>query len=428
MEEVAAGRFDQAIRRLTPLAADVAGRDRLLGEAHLGRKEAVPALRHLQDAVARASDDRTRLLLARAHLLSADPAGAVRLLEPLVARGGEGAAAALAAAYRADARYADAIAVAGADGDAELLYERAMSQAALGDAAASLATWDRVIGLLPGRAAAWYGSHGPALEVAGWAEARRRLDQAVSCPGANGKYGALAAAYDRLSGRPVGGFHRRHAYLVDGATALVPLLASQWRLFGVAAALLRHAVAGALVPGMVLEFGVRRGTSLAVIAAAAGQPVHGFDSFAGLPEGWNGAPAGVLTTGHALPSVASDVTLHAGWFEDTLPDFLAAHPGPVRFVNIDCDIYSSARTVLAALAPRIIPGSVLVFDEFVGNRNWRVDEYKAFEEFSAEQGVAVEIVAVNLACKQVAMRVTGIRGHAGRSRKSAELSHFGCAE
>ncbi|MBI3446805.1 MAG: hypothetical protein HY055_15935, partial [Magnetospirillum sp.] len=123
----------------------------------------------------------------------------------------------------------------------------------------------------------------------------------------------------------------------------------------------------------------------------------------GLPESWNGAPDGMLTTGRQMPEVGEGVHLHPGWFEDTLPAFLAEHPGMVRFANIDSDVYSSARTVLTALAGRIGPGSVLVFDEFIGNRSWRDDEYRAFSEFALAHGIRHQIIAVNLACKQVAM-------------------------
>lgn len=405
---VAAGRFDAALRLLAGLPEGTPGRHALLGAAHLGRKDAAGALDHLGRAAAD-GDPATLMLLGRAHLLAADPGAAVQVFERLAAciPGLAGLGEALAGAYRRDARYEDAIRVA--DGESapseQMLYEKAMSQACLGDEAGSLATWDALLARNPDLAAAWYGSHGAALDILGWPEAERRLQRAAACPKANGKYQAMLAAYDLLAGRPPRPCSRKHAHVAESAAALLPDLGSDMRLFGVAPALLRWAVTAARRPGLVLEFGVRRGTSLAAIAAVAGQEVHGFDSFEGLPEAWGRNPAGVLTTGRQLPAVPAGVRLHPGWFEDTLPAFLAAHPGPLRFVNIDCDIYSSARTVLTALAGRIGPGTVLVFDEFVGNRSWRDDEYRAFGEYAAAFGVRYRIVAVNLACKQVAMMV-----------------------
>jgi len=104
--------------------------------------------------------------------------------------------------------------------------------------------------------------------------------------------------------------------------------------------------------------------------------------------------------------VPDNAYLHAGWFEDSLPVFFAAHPGPIRFANIDSDIYSSACTALLAMKDRLIPGSILVFDEFIGNRSWRDDEFKAFHEFAAETGWNWRIIAASPATKQVAIRLT----------------------
>ena len=93
-----------------------------------------------------------------------------------------------------------------------------------------------------------------------------------------------------------------------------------------------------------------------------------------------------------------------------MPEFLAGHPGSVRFVNVDSDIYSSAKTVLTCLASRFRPGTVLVFDEFIGNRHWRDDEFKAFAEYAAENDVGFDYIAVSPFTKQVAVRLTRIGG------------------
>lgn len=370
-----------------------------------------------------ASDLAAALALARERVKANDPGGAVAVLEPLasVAPAHPDLADALTGAYRRDARYGDALAVAraaeaaGAAPGPQLLYEQAMALLLLGRAPEALAAFDRLLTVAPDRAAGWFWSHAPALDLSGWEEGERRLRAAAAIPGGNRKYQAFLAAYDILRGVdgprscPVA-----HRYLADAAAALRPLIggalmagpsaAAPPRLFGVAAHLLTYTLAQATASGLVLEFGVRRGNSIAVLARTAGQAVHGFDSFEGLPESWVNAPAGVLTTGGALPVVPGNVHLHPGWFEQSLPPFLAAHPGAVRFVNIDSDIYSSARTVLWALADRIISGTVLVFDEMIGNRSWAADEYKAFQDYVAAFGGDWQVIAVNLAGKQVALR------------------------
>lgn len=159
--------------------------------------------------------------------------------------------------------------------------------------------------------------------------------------------------------------------------------------------------------GLVLEFGVGFGASIRQIAALAGGEVHGFDSFQGLPEAWHEEPAGSYSTGGVQPEVPANVRLHAGWFEQTLPAFLEGNPGPVRFANVDCDLYSSTRTVLRLLRPRLVPGTVLVFDEFIGNQRWREDEFRAFQEAAAENGWKYEYICLSFFTKQAAVRLNG---------------------
>ncbi len=167
------------------------------------------------------------------------------------------------------------------------------------------------------------------------------------------------------------------------------------------------AFAAAPAGGLVLEFGVRHGNSIRQIAGLARQAVHGFDSFEGLPEAWHGEARGSYSTRGVMPQVSDNVTLHAGWFEHTLPAFLGRHEGPARLINVDCDMYSSTRTVLEQLAPRIVAGTVLVFDEYIGNAHWREDEFKAFQEAVAQYGWRYEYLCFSVFTKQVVVKILG---------------------
>lgn len=177
---------------------------------------------------------------------------------------------------------------------------------------------------------------------------------------------------------------------------------------GLPVAVLAAGLEAATVDGLVLEFGVYHGRSLRTIAAASPGEVHGFDSFQGLPEAWSAAEgAGAYSTAGRRPAVPANVALHAGWFEDTLPPFMEAHPGPVRLAHVDCDLYSSTRTVLAGLADRFVPGSVLVFDDLLGYPGFEQHELRAFEEFVAATGTRYEIIAATLLGREVAVRIVG---------------------
>lgn len=138
-----------------------------------------------------------------------------------------------------------------------------------------------------------------------------------------------------------------------------------------------------LVEGLVLEFGVRTGTTINHISRCLPErSIVGFDSFEGLPAAWDGwmMEKGAFAR-ESLPSVRDNVELVKGWFDETLPPFLQQHEGAVALVHIDSDIYASAKTILDNLAPRIVPGTVIVFNEYFNYPNWKQHEFKAFAEF-----------------------------------------------
>ncbi len=158
--------------------------------------------------------------------------------------------------------------------------------------------------------------------------------------------------------------------------------------------LLKFAFARAPKDGLVVEFGVAKGASLRLLASLTDRTVHGFDSFGGLPEDWAGTKeqTGAFTARGKLPKVPSNVELHPGWFDRTLPGFTAANPGPCAFVHVDCDIYTSTVTIFEALHGRIQPGTVIVFDEYFNYPGWRGHEYKAFQEFIKGAGLSYRYI------------------------------------
>ena len=105
--------------------------------------------------------------------------------------------------------------------------------------------------------------------------------------------------------------------------------------------LLELALEKCKVSGLTMEFGVYRGKSLRAIARCCTQEVHGFDSFEGLPQDWSFfQKKGRFSLGGQAPHFDEpNIRLHQGYFEQTLPLFLAQYPEPARFVHIDCDLY-----------------------------------------------------------------------------------------
>ncbi|MBL8551295.1 MAG: class I SAM-dependent methyltransferase [Hyphomonadaceae bacterium] len=143
----------------------------------------------------------------------------------------------------------------------------------------------------------------------------------------------------------------------------------------------------AIPGGLVCEFGVAGGRSIRHIAREHGGLVHGFDTFTGLPQDWTGTneQAGAFAK-RKPPRVPHNVVLHEGSFSESIPAFLETYKEPAAFLHLDADLYESTKTVLTLLRRRIVPGTVLVFDEYHNYPSWREHEYKAFQEFVSENG------------------------------------------
>ncbi|MFW3172820.1 TylF/MycF/NovP-related O-methyltransferase [Geodermatophilus sp. CPCC 206100] len=191
---------------------------------------------------------------------------------------------------------------------------------------------------------------------------------------------------------------------------------------------LRAALERVVSEGLYLEFGVATGGTLRVIAthAPAGS-VFGFDSFEGLPEDWRpGFDAGAFAQAE-LPDVPG-AELVVGLFDDTLGPFLEAHPEPVAFLHLDADLYSSTRTVLQALAPRLRAGTVIVFDEYFNFPGWEEHEHRAWTEFVTETGLRFEYLGYTADDEQVAVRLVEVPQRPAPARRKARGSRPAASE
>ncbi len=171
--------------------------------------------------------------------------------------------------------------------------------------------------------------------------------------------------------------------------------------------LLGHVLQKIEVEGLYLEFGVADGASITETASLTSQPLHGFDSFEGLPEDWAGTSnlKGKFSRGGKLPPVPASVTLHKGWFDAVLPEFFAQHPEKIAFIHLDCDLYSSSKCVFECVADRLQPGTVILFDEYFNYPNWQEHEFRAFQEFVAESGIQYEYLGYTVRGQQAAIRI-----------------------
>lgn len=169
---------------------------------------------------------------------------------------------------------------------------------------------------------------------------------------------------------------------------------------------LDYALTQAKVDGNVMEFGVFKGSTLCYIAGKVShKKVHGFDSFEGLHEAWTGSTFD-FSVKRKLPKVPGNVTLHQGYFDKTLPQWVAQNEGAISFLHVDCDLYSSTKTIFNELGPRIVKGTIIVFDEYFNYPNWQQHEFKAFKEFVDANRIKYEYLCY--ARLQVVVRIEAV--------------------
>jgi hypothetical protein len=148
----------------------------------------------------------------------------------------------------------------------------------------------------------------------------------------------------------------------------------------------------------VLEFGVWRGSTIKQLRDSLPDTfeIYGFDSFEGLPEDWVGTICGkgFFTTDGVIPSI-DGVKFFKGWFNDTIHQYKEIAK-PISLLHVDCDLYSSTITVLYELREFIMPGTIIVFDEWYYNHSdieeHRQHEQKAFYEWVKEFNIEYQLL------------------------------------
>lgn len=155
--------------------------------------------------------------------------------------------------------------------------------------------------------------------------------------------------------------------------------------------------------GDYLEFGVFNGNSIGSMNLTSKKVgiktrLFGFDAFEGLPDGSENEDEGVWKKGFYACSYEQmrgclskrnvnpdEITWIKGWYNETLNEELLNkyNFNNLGIVFIDCDTYSSSKTVLEFIAPLIKGPLIICLDD------WKLNdldvkgmgEYKSFNEF-----------------------------------------------
>ena len=171
-----------------------------------------------------------------------------------------------------------------------------------------------------------------------------------------------------------------------------------------------------LKTGLILEFGTATGRTLNQFAYwLPDQTIYGFDGWQGLPEKFND-----LAEGHfaqELPEVLSNCQLVRGWFgskpawdnsgiaEFTAQKFASECSLPITLLHLDADLYDPTKTVLDVFAKQIVPGTVILFNEYWNHPTWKKHEFRAWQEHCKMHGVKYEYIGYASDHQEVAIRV-----------------------
>jgi O-methyltransferase len=146
------------------------------------------------------------------------------------------------------------------------------------------------------------------------------------------------------------------------------------------------------------EFGVFEGASLrhwTKINVEARSRFYGFDTFTGLPESWDkfvgNKRINTFDVGGEFPRIDDGrVSFIKGMFQDTLPGYLRNHDGSYQLiVHSDADLYSSTLYVLTCANGILVPGTILIFDEFSS----MLHEFRALEDYCSSYLRKFDILA-----------------------------------
>lgn len=161
---------------------------------------------------------------------------------------------------------------------------------------------------------------------------------------------------------------------------------------------LRHALHGIRgnQSGLILEFGVWKGSTINIIANKLKKTtVYGFDSFEGFPKDGRTDWDQDFSLNGNLPVVRENVCLVKGYFNETLPAFVQAHQTKqISLLHIDCDIYSSTKTIFDLCSSLISSGCIIVFDELLNYPGFLNNEMLALYEFITNNNYKIEWLSV----------------------------------
>jgi hypothetical protein len=196
-------------------------------------------------------------------------------------------------------------------------------------------------------------------------------------------------------------FDAYNAFLWDGANDRYTKILSRYELF-------RHVID---LPGDIVECGVFKGHGILfwarliqIFNPMSQRRAIGFDTFEGVPDTVKGESdrlhGKVFTNYSDVPRLVEEqatdlglahrVQLVKGDATVSIAEFAKERPGfRVALLNIDFDVYEPCKAALEALIDRMVPGGIIMFDEYAVHQ-W--GESNAADEVLKPRGLTLKAV------------------------------------
>lgn len=147
------------------------------------------------------------------------------------------------------------------------------------------------------------------------------------------------------------------------------------------------------LPGDIVEFGCYKGDTAKLISFISNKTLYVFDSFDGLPESVENVPGEMkmpvqqfydnfVESGIRVPHIRQ------GWFCDLKPEHL---PEKISFAHLDGDLYDSTLDSLKLIYDKLVPGAVILIDDYGHDKYWTGVKQATLEFFADKPEKVVEL-------------------------------------
>lgn len=150
------------------------------------------------------------------------------------------------------------------------------------------------------------------------------------------------------------------------------------------------------LPGDMVEFGCYKGDTAKLMSFLSNKILYVFDSFDGLPQSTENVPGEMKAPideffDNFNASKIRMPYIRKGWFRDLNPEHL---PKKISFAHLDGDLYDSTLDSLKLIYDRLVPGAVILIDDYGHDKYWTGVKQATLEFFADKPEKVVELKGI----------------------------------